>query len=315
MQEFFTFFQNERRPVSPGTLSALIQLQRQELLTGLVEVTYPGDEQALLFFNLGVPFCLYYLSDGIWRKIPSTHWTDIFSLSDGEALILPLGGDGLRVLLLALDSGADHREELTLRPAALASHIAQLKAGKSVTLLRVRDEAFHGVVIFPGRGLPVQDVILFSPRAVLTESPGLARLTGAGDRLLRITQREFEDVPIFMQEYAFRVAFLSITQSALKRFEELAGDILTESLGQEVNKYAYHQGWKIQFFGDHVSHRQYFAELSEAMLVYRSLYRLIRHYFQRVVGAGLASNIVSEGIGGLPEAYREIFERQNFIVG
>jgi hypothetical protein len=142
----------------------------------------------------------------------------------------------------------------------------------------------------------------------------LNRLVAAEDRLVRVSQVEFTDLPQFLQEYALRVAFLALTQPALKRFEELAGDVLTDSLGAEVNNYAFHQGWNIHFFGDRVSHRQFFQEMNEATLVYRSLYRIIRHYIHRVVGASLALNIVNEGVGRLPDAYRDIFDRQNFIV-
>jgi hypothetical protein len=314
-QESFTFFQKDSRPVTPGTLSALVHLQRQELLTGLVAIAYPGEEQALLLFNLGAPFGLYYLADGVWRKIPSAHWNDIFSLSDGDAVVLPLSGNSLRILLLALESGAKSREEVSLRPAALVAYIEALKRQDAVSILRVRDDDFQGVIVFPGRKLPVQDMVLFSPSGVLVDASGLARLTTVGDRLIRVSKTEFDELPPFLQEYAFRVVFLSLSQSALKRFDEMAGDSLTESLGLEINQYASHQGWQIQFFGKFVSHRQFFSELGEATLVYRSLYKLIRHYLQRVVGAPLASSIVGEGVGHLPISYREVFERQNFIVG
>jgi len=314
-QESFTFFQKEARPVTPGTLSALIQLQRQELLTGLMAIAYPGEEQALLLFNLGAPFSLYYLADGIWRKIPSTHWNDIFSLSDGEAVILPLSGNSLRLLLLALESSTQPREELSLRPAALVTYIETLKRQDGVSLLRVRDDDFQGIAVFPGLKLPVQDVVLFSENGTQVDAAGLARLTSTGDRLIRVSKTDFDELPAMLQEYALRVVFLSLVQAALKRFDEMAGDTLTDSLGLELNQYASHQGWQIQFFGKHISHRQFFMELGEATTVYRSLYKLMRHFLQRVVGAPLASSVTSEGVGHLPSSYREIFERQNFIVG
>ncbi len=295
-------------------MGALIQLQRQDLLTGVVEVVYSGTEQALLFFNLGAPFALYYLADGAWRKIPSTHWTDIFSFSNGEAGVLPLGGDSLRILMMALEAGSSPSEELLLRPEGLTTYIEQVKARETATLLRLRDEQFYGLIVLPGKRIPVQDVAVFSPEGILTDSKGMTRLTAAKDELIHVSQVEFDGLPSSMQEYALRVVFLALTQPMLKRFDELAGDTLTESLDQEINSYAFHQGWKIQFFGDQVSHRQFFQELSEAFLVYRSLFRVMRHYIHRVVGASLAANIVNEGVGRLPYAYREIFERQNFIV-
>ena len=315
MQTPFSFFQRERQAVSPGTINALIHLQRQELLTGLVEASYPEDEQALLFFNLGIPFALYYLADGIWRKIPTAHWNDIFSLSEGEASALPLGGDSLRLLLVALESGSVPVEELTLRPAGLPALIAEEKADKTATLLRVWDDAFQALFILPGRNVPVQDALVFSREGVLTESKALAYFSASQDRLIRASQIKIPDTPKIMDEYALRVAFLAITQSMLARFDELAGDTLTAMLGREVNSYADHQGWNIQFFGDRVSHRQFFQELAEATIVYRSLYRIIKNYVQRVVGGTLATNILNDGVRLLPENYREIFERQNFIVG
>jgi hypothetical protein len=313
MQGTFPSFQKDRQPVSSGTLSALIQIQRQDLLTGLVDIAYPGDAQALLFFNLGTPFAMYFQEEGNWRKVPSTQWSDIFAQPRGEANVIPLGGDGLRTYIMALESVSGQIEEILVRSGGFAAHLEQVKARDSASLLRVREEAFHGLVVVPGQHVDIQDVLTFSPAGIQTEMKALTRLIGDQDRLIHVTQVEFPQFPQFMQEYALRIVFLALTEPALKRFEQLAGDVLVDSLGQEVNNYAFHQGWKIQIFGDRVMHRQFFQETGEATVVYRSLFRVIRHYIHRVVGASLAASIVTEGVGRLPVAYRDIFERQNFI--
>ena len=313
MSGTFSFFSNERQPVSSGTLSALIQLQRQDLLTGVVEIVYPGDVQALLFFNLGAPFTMYFYEEGNWRRVPSTQWNDIFAQANGQASIIPLGGDCVRTCIMALEAGQGQPEELLLRPAGFEEHLGRVKVGDSASLLRVRDEAFHSLMVIPGRGVNIQDVLIFTPSGIQTDAKTLMRLLGGEDRLIRISQIEFSQFPHFMEEYALRVAFLSLAEPALKRFEQLAGDTLVEALGREVNNYAYHQGWKIQFFGDRVVHRQYFQEAGEATVVYRSLFRLIRHYIHQVVGASLTSSILNEGLNGLPDAYRDILNQRNFL--
>ena len=86
-----------------------------------------------------------------------------------------------------------------------------------------------------------------------------------------------------------------------------------EALGQEVNRFAFHQGWKIQFFGSHVQHRQFFQNVPEATAVYRSLFRAVRSYAHRVVGASLADGMLNEGVARLPSAFRSMLDRQNFI--
>jgi hypothetical protein len=48
-------------------------------------------------------------------------------------------------------------------------------------------------------------------------------------------------------------------------------------------------------------------------MVYRSLFRVIRHYIHRVVGESLAASIVTEGLGQLPVAYRDIFNQRDFL--
>jgi hypothetical protein len=312
MQGAFSFFPRDRRPVSSGTLSALIQLQRQDLLTGLVEIAYPGGGQALLFFNLGAPFSMYVQNEGNWRKAPSSQWSDVFAQPHGEASVIPLGGDGLRICLIALESGQGEAEEILLRPAGFEAHLAQVKARETASLLRVRDEAFHGLIVVPGGGMEVQDALVFSPSGVHVDARTLIRLIGVEDRLMRVSQVELTQFSL-MQEYALRMAFLGLAEPAMKRFEQLAGDTLMELLGQEVNTYAYHQGWKIQFFGSQVVHRQFFLDAGEAMVVYRSLFRVVRQYIHRVVGAALAASVVTEGLGKLPPAYRSVFDQRDFL--
>jgi hypothetical protein len=313
MLSSFPTFRSTRQSVSAGTLSALVQLQRQDLLTGLIDIMYPGAEQAFLFFNLGVPFSLYFFDDGEARKILPTQWSDIFARPNGAAAVLSLSGDALRICLMALEADHKETEELLLRPAGLAAHIEQVKAQETVSLLRVRDDAFNGLILVAGSKVAVQDALVFSASGVMSGSKALAHLVSTEDRLLRVTLYEFLPAFDFIQEYALRVAFVALTQPVLVRFEQLAGDMLTDLLGREVNNYAYHQGWKIQFFGNQVLHRQFFSEAAEAAVVYRGLYRVVQHYFQRVVGRALAASMVTEGIGQLPGSYRAALAEHNFI--
>lgn len=315
MSRPFSSFPKTRQPVSSGTLSALIQLQRQDLLTGMVDVAYDDGSQTLLFFNVGTPFVMFYRGEGAWRKVPSSQRPDIFAQPNGKAAIVPLGGDALRMCILALEAGTADSEEILLRPGGFKKHVDEIQARDAASLLWVREEAMQGFILVPGRKVTVQDALVFSPSSILTDGEAIARLTGLEDRLLRISLFEFPDIPSFLREYALRVVFLILAEPALKRFEQLAGDTLVESMGQEVNRYAFHQGWKIQFFGEHVQHRQYFQDVTEATTVYRSLFRMMKQYAHRVVGASLATGLVGEGIGLLPPVYRDIFERQNFLVG
>jgi len=313
MTTFFPTFHSTRRPVSSGMLGAVIQLQRQDLLTGLVDVVYPGGEQALLLFNLGVPIHLFYSDATGTRKILHTQWGDIFGHPNGSAAVLPLGGDSLRLCLMALEADHTQVEELQLRPGGLAKHFELVKAEETVSLFRVRDEAFSGLVAVPGSNVPAQDALVFTAQGVLCDSKAISYLASMEDRLLRITKYEpsFSSGPV--QEYALRMAFLALTAPFLGRFEQLAGSALVNSLGREVNNYAYHQGWKIQFFGKQIQHRQFFPEAAESATVYRSIYRLIQGYTQRVVGRALASSLLSESVKYLPAKYRAVFESQNFL--
>lgn len=313
MQGSFSSFAKESQPVSSGTLSALIQLQRQDLLTGLVELTYSEGVQALLFFNLGTPFALYSYQGEHWRKVPNTQWNDVFAQPHGKASVIPLGGDGVRVCLLALESAQGRSEEILLRPGGFLELMKQVKARETVSLLRVRDEALHGLVVVPGRGLGLEDVLVFSPAGIQSDLKSLVRLLGDDDRLIRVSHVEFLPQSELMQEYALKVVFLGMVIPALTRFEQLAGDTLLESLGREVNNYAFHQGWKIQIYGNRVTHRQFFPEPGEALLVYRGLLRVMRHYIHQVVGASLAVNIIKEGVAQLSGTYLDAFQRGNFL--
>ena len=315
MSRPFSSFPKTRQPVSSGTLSALIQLQRQDLLTGMVDISYDEGSQALLFFNVGTPFVLFYRGEAAWRKAPASQWPDIFARPDGKAAIVPLGGDALRMCLLALEAGTSESEEILLRPAGFNTYLEEVQARDAASLLWVREEALQGFILIPGRKVPVQDALVFSPSGMQTDGDAIARLTSLDDRLVRMTQFEFTEIPLFLREYALRVVFLTLAEPALKRFEELAGNTLVESMGQEVNRYAFHQGWRIQFFGDRIQHRQFFQDVTEATTVYRSLFRMMRQYAHRVVGATLAAGLVSEGVVLLPPVYRDIFERQNFLAG
>ena len=283
-------------------------------MTGLLDVVSEG-EQALLFFNVGSPFVLFHRGETKWRKVPSTQWNDVFARPNGQAAIIPLGGDALRMCLLALEAGAGESEEVLLRPAGFKLYLENVQTRDAATLIWVREEALQGFILVPGRKLPLRDALVFSPAGQKSDADALSMLFKLDDRLLRISQFEFSEFPPFLQEYALRVVFLLLAEPALKRFEQLAGDTLMEALSQEVNRFAFHQGWKIQFFGERVQHRQYFQDVSEAAAVYRSFFRVLKQYAIRVVGAALAGSMAAEGVDSLPATYREILESRNFLVG
>lgn len=315
MLRTFSSFPKTRQPVSSGTLSALIQLQRQDLLTGLVDVAYGDGSQALLFFNVGSPFVMFFQTEGNWRKVPSSQWSDMFARPDGAAAVVPLGGDALRISLLAMEAGSAQTEAILIRPSGLRAHMAEVKTRDAASLLWVKNEAFQALILIPGRNIPIQDALVFSPSGMATDADAIAQLGKLDDQLLHVSQFEFLEFPSYMREYALRIAFLTLAEPSLKRFEQLAGDTLVESLGQEVNRYAFHQGWKIQFFGNQIQHRQFFRDTTEAATVYRSLFRAIRNYASGVVGAPLAASVVNEGLPLLPAAFRDVFESQNFVAG
>lgn len=315
MLRTFSSFPKNRRSVTSGTLSALIQLQRQDLLTGLVDVAYEDGSQALMFFNVGSPFVMFFQAEGNWRKVPSSQWTDMFARPDGSAAIVPLGGDALRISLLAMEAGTSATEAILIRPSGLRTHMAELKTREAASLLWVKNEAFQALTLIPGRNIPIQETLVFSPSGMATDADAITQLGKLDDQLLHVSQFEFLEFPSFMREYALRIVFLTLAVPSLKRFEQLAGDTLVESLGQEVNRYAFHQGWKIQFYGNHVQHQQFFRDELEAATVYRSLFRTIRTYANGVVGAPLAASVVNEGLALLPAAFRDVFESQNFVAG
>lgn len=314
MRNLFPTLPNSRQLVSSGTLSALIQLKRQDLFTGLMEVMYPNDSRAILLFNVGSPFALFLMDDTIAYKIHPDEWGDVFARQKGSASLLPLSGDGLRACLLVLEGGAETEEEVTLRPDRMEAYLAEVTADTAISLLTAHAQAFWGVMILPGSSMAVQDSLTFTDKGVFSDPRGLFNFAPSGDQLIRLTRRTFREVPQSLNEYALRVIFLSLAQAALERFEQLAGDRLVDSLGFEINNFAYHQGWKIQFFGKRLLHQQFFPSVEEAAQVYRSMFRQMGAYMQLVTGASLMSGILTDGVASLPVSYRALYENQNIIV-
>ena len=314
MRNLFPALPNSRQLVSSGTLSALIQLKRQDLFTGLMEVMYPNESRAILLFNLGSPFALFLMDEAIAYKIHPDEWGDVFARQNGSASLLTLSGDGLRACLLVLEGGAETEEEVTLRPDRMDAYLAEVTSDSAISLLTAQARSFWGVMILPGNNLPVQDALTFTDKGVFSDPRGLFNFAPSGDQLIRMTRRTFRDMPVSLHEYALRVTFLSLAQAALERFEQLAGDRLVDSLGFEINNFTYHQGWKIQFFGKRLLHQEFFPSVEEAAQVYRSLFRQMGSYMQRVTGATLVAGILTEGLGALPASYRALYENQNMIL-
>ena len=312
MPVFSAFIPEIHRNVSSGFVDILIRTQREELFTGLMQLSYLPNENLILTFVEGVEQQLYRCHENTNEIIPRSAWHQTIDRSGAFVGLLGLSLEAIRVLRIAHEAPVVRMEHLVLKPEELLEHAGTWLHAVEPSMVRVQGDQVDHIYLFANcAGSTVETVSLAGGKAQYSISDSFTAPDNSKSEYQVIRYIGAHDHATW-QEYELRMTFNPFVRMLMNRFTELAGRTLTERLCEQLTVWARGGGWNITLNNNGVIDRHYFDSLSEAVNAYTDILRRFQYEASPAIGSRLADGISREVLLKLDASRRELLLQHIF---
>lgn len=315
MPDFSLLIPDTHVKVSSGFTDALIQSQREELLTGLMRLQYPSGENLVFTFLEGVQQKLYRCIEKNMEVIPRQSWSHVLDRPDASIAFLTLTVEGMRLMRVAYEAPIIEMERLNCRGDQLVEQTRLWASDSSAAILHVQAEMFNKIYLLAGNPFHfIAELSLNGNEARFSLSDAsLPKLFSQANYVVtRYCSESKHDV---WQEYTLRFAFDDLISALLNRFGELAGRVLTERLCEQLTLWLRDGGWNINMTLRGVANQHYFESLEEAKRAYLEIIRRFNYEVSPAIGSHMAEGMVRDSLSKMDAHYQELLQRHIFDAG
>src|SRR5581483_9748934 len=305
MFDLFSSLSVRNKEVANSYLQTLLKIQERELFTGVLHVQNGEKSQAVMFFREGVLFAFYTLVGRQWLSVSRQDWNHELTQTEGNVRVLALPVERLRIFLLFLEH--ERNEEHTFI-SINADKIPDWEQSDSPSLVHVRQGETQAFFVFlGGPSLPLESLLIGSER-FQSGSAVLTQIKSWGNRACYVTRLPTNLESVGGNEYVLRVAFSSLAQRTLERYQELAGRFLVTHLNDAINYLNEQNRQSMYFLGTNVNHREFFMDSEQAGRVYKILLEKMYEEMSLVVGSEIAGRIFEDALASTSPRLRRQLE-------
>lgn len=295
-------------PVLCDGLAAAVNAYREDLQTGLVEVSIPGRPCFDLLFARGQIVNAYQREHVAERLAPDALLT-FFPSFDGEALLRPLAltPQAIRlakILLEQIGSG----QPAFMQTGALEAQIETWTASPDPGLVHICWPGAEALALFPGRSNSPRHTLFIAASQILHSAGSMTALFGWKEQTCSATFYSSATHTQAWREYLLHSAFIRVMGHLLSHFEELTGRLLLDGVIRETNFTVAARGWNLHLSPGSVADQMIFDSAHEAARVYRQLLELILNYMASILGPEVLKLLMQESIMRLQPVYRRAFQ-------
>ncbi len=291
--DLFDFLETIAQDISPGYLSTLLRIHRDEEFDGLFHIRQQ-EEEILFFLCYGEIKLIYTYANSRWQPVTSTEQDSLIQRIRGDLRIFQCPSVALRLIRLYIEN----INEIPARETDCSYE----------KIIPWIEDSFQkhgrGVVRFKGQGR--QGLILTYPDARSTmDIAGWNELScHTGQMVFNMLQNPRTSFYLAYhplnfnsdawREYLLTRAFQNFVQMLLLRFRTLAGQIMTGHVSEQLNVLCQRQRWKLQFREGVFFHEQFFKSPQEAQQAYQKLSAALLIYMGAVIGDALVRQSMRE---------------------
>ena len=312
MPVFSAFIPETHHNVSSGYIDMLIQTQREELFTGLMQLAYPADENLAFTFVDGVEQKLYRYRGDTTEIIPRPAWQQTLGPSAISVGFLRLSLDAVRFVQVAHEAPVIRIEQTKSTSQELLEHAGRWTLDQDPSVVHVQLDRGDRWYLFADRSGSVLEEVSFTDGKLQfsISNPSFAYTLPQGDhQVIRyISDREHDA----WREYELRLTISPFVRMLMTRFSELAGRVLTERLCEQLSTWARGGGWNITLSSNGVINLQYFDSLDVAVNAYSDILRRFQYEAATAVGSRIVEGISRDILYKLDQYRRELLLRYIF---
>ena len=312
MPVFSAFIPEVHHKVSPGYVDILIQTRREELFTGLMQLSHPSNEDLVFSFVDGVEQKLYRYQENTTEIVPRSAWQQMLSRPETSVGLLSLSLDAMRFMRIAHEAPVVRMEEMKLNSQELVGNVSRWVLDQDPSIVHIKTDEVDRLYLFADRSSSVLEEMssVEGQWQFSISNPSFAQtLPEGGYQVVRYVSNREHDA---WREYELRLTLNPLIRMLMKRFSELAGRVLTERLSEQLSAWAHGGGWNITLSSNGVVNRQYFDSLEVAVDAYTDILRRFQFEAATAVGSRIVEGISHDILYKLDQYRRELLLRYIF---
>ena len=302
-----------RRLVSANQLQVMLKVFQQDLMNGLVEISYPQDEKVLLLLNGGRITCVYHCEGDATMRFPLS---DLYLLlgghPEGQIRVCELAPSFLRAVKTIVEQ-PHSSETYPSSTAALPSIIQKNQARPEPTLLHFHWPRAEGFVFLPGNNFSPRQYAFLSEGQPSDSAAAVSMITRWSESECTILRYAGDLESDIWKENSIHLGFSLLIEHIMRRHEELVGHMLSRKLEDSLNRLCHTQSWSISVAGSTVDDVQVFDTLNDAAAAYRMILDTTARQMIAVIGARLFNETLETGLDSLGGQLRRAVEQNDLV--
>lgn len=312
MKQLFAAIPIVLQRASAERVQALIQMHRQDRLTGLLQMSYPSQGPLVMALLHGEPHALYRYEDGHWGVVPRQYWKSELNHPNATVHRLLLSVEALRVCKTFFEAWWIRTETLTLPSKELPYRLSSWALMPQPNLIHLSMDGSESLFVLLGNGTSILEGLELADGSAQFIVESAANLQVLADTIYQVARYESDGEQDVWREYGLRLALVALIRVMMVRFGELAGSTLAERLCAQLTSWCQNRGWDITVNSNGVVHRQFFDGLDEAIRAYASMLMCFRQEAGLAIGPRLAIGLSREALEKMIAHYRDTLERYVF---
>jgi hypothetical protein len=297
---------------SAAQVQALIQMFRQDLMTGLIDINYLPDKQLIFLFTEGKIATTYLLTSLDWKRLQPLEWNALVSNITGTVRTLQLPREGLRVSKILIESDTPIRT-FTTQTSDLKKHVEEWTAYPHNGPIHLRWSQAEAVMLFPGYNPAAQPALFVNNEQAICGTDAFRNILNWHETQCEASVYSGDQASEAFEEYLLQRTFTGTVQKVIRRYNELAGRSLVNALGQEITTAARGQGWHIQSSDGTVTDAEIFSSIQNQASAYRMIAGLCLSRIEDVMGSKITTSIVQETLSQMDPIDQSMMRTHPFL--
>jgi hypothetical protein len=286
---------------------AIVHTYRQDLKTGVIQLSAGPDEQTLLLFHNGKVISSYLVTPDTWKRQQPSEWAAKLDADEMGIKTVELPIEGVHIVKFSIEQQGEIKKA-AIRSGEVKTLIEEWNTAAETGLAAVLWSDAQATLVLPGSSKPIEILFFASRDQMATGLDGMRLLTTQPDEACIANYIPAQTTLDAWREYQLHRAFSEGMKAILTRYQELAGRSLLNALSQELSEATAGQEWAIQVSGTNVIDRQVFHSIEDAANAYRMLVNLCLADIETVVGTKFSNAIVEDAVRSLDGSSQDILK-------
>jgi hypothetical protein len=313
MISLFDSIYPDKRLASSNQLQIMLKLFQQDLMNGLVEISYSPEDKILLLLNGGKITCAYHCEGDLITRCPLSNLPVLLNgRSEGEIRACELAPSFLRAVKTIVEQPHSSNSLLSIT-TGLPSVIQQYQATSEPSLLHIRWPRAEGFVFLPGNNFSPRQYSFLSEGQSSDSAGAVSMFSRWSEAECTISQYAGDPEREIWKENNLQLGFALLIEQIMRRHEELVGHLLSRKLEDNLNRLTQTQSWNITIAATTVNDVQIFDSLLDAAAAYRSILDLASRQINVVIGTRLFNEALETSLDSLSQQLRQAVEHNELV--